>query len=52
MLIEEGKIEMGIFWLLEDWGRDADKKTIKNGIIYLQSHYYGEIWGVYIVCIE
>lgn len=43
MLIEEGNIEVGIFSLLEDWGRDADKKPIQNRIIYLQSHYYGEI---------
>lgn len=52
MLIEDGKTEMSVFWLLEDWGRNADKKPIQNKIIYLQSHY-GEIgyMCIYILCI-
>lgn len=52
MLIGDGKIEMSIFWLLEDWGRNADKKLIQNKIIHLQSRY-GEIryMCIYILCI-
>lgn len=52
MLLEEVRIEIGIFWLLEDGGRNADKKRIHNRIIYLESHYYGEIWDIfmYVLC--